>query len=193
LAQRLLDKLHSWVDLKKLIPNMILEGLCGYSFSCPDMIGGGMWTSFFDESILDQDIVVRSAQCHALMPMMQFSVAPWRILDAEHMEAVRKTVALRMKFTPLIMQLAREAAKTGIPIMRSLEFEFPNQGLEQIVDEFMLGSNVLVAPMLEKGNLRKVILPNGKWKSPDGKILKGGKTYELNVGLDQLLYFELEN
>jgi alpha-glucosidase len=57
----------------------------------------------------------------------------------------------------------------------------------------MLGSNVLVAPMLEKGNLRKVILPNGKWKSPDGKILKGGKTYELNVGLDQLLYFELEN
>ncbi len=190
LAQRLLDKEHTWVDLKKLIPNMILEGLCGYTFSCPDMIGGGMWTSFFDQAILDQDMVVRSAQCHALMPMMQFSVAPWRILDTVHLDAVRKAVALRMKFTPLIMQLARESAKTGAPIIRSLEFEFPGQGLERIVDEFMLGSKLLVAPMLEKGFIRKVTLPKGKWKDRDGKILIGGKTYEINVGIDQLLYFE---
>ncbi len=190
LVQRLHDKEHSWKDLNTLIPNMILEGLCGHTFSCPDMIGGGLFTSFLDESTLNQNLIVRSAQCHALMPMMQFSVAPWRILDKVHLDAVKKSVALRTKFTPLIMQLAHEAAKTGEPIMRSMEFVFPEQGFENIIDQFMLGDKLLVAPMLQETTSRTVILPKGKWKTADGKILQGGKTHQLNVNLDQLLYFE---
>ena len=81
LAQRLHDKSHNWQDVSKLIPDMLTEGLVGYTFSCPDMIGGGEYTSFLDLKNIDQLQVVRSAQIHALMPMMQFSVAPWRILD----------------------------------------------------------------------------------------------------------------
>ena len=81
LAQRLHDKGHSWDDLQKLIPQMVLEGLSGYPFSCPDMIGGGLLSTFQDNSKINQELVVRSAQCHALMPMMQFSVAPWRVLN----------------------------------------------------------------------------------------------------------------
>lgn len=151
---------------------MILEGLSGYSFSCPDMIGGGEWTSFLDESILDQDLIVRSAQLHALMPMMQFSVAPWRVLDSVHLNAVKAAVALRASFTPLIMQLAHEAATTGEPIVKSMEYEFPSQGFETVIDEFMLGDNLLVAPMLEKGKeFRNVKLPNGKWKTSGGIVL----------------------
>ncbi len=191
LAQRLQDKAHSWGDLKKLIPNMILEGLCGYPFSCPDMIGGGEWTSFLDPSTLDQDLVVRSAQCHALMPMMQFSVAPWRILDSTHFAAVKKAVKLRESFTPLIMQLVRKAVKTGEPVMNCMEYVFPGEGFEVTRDQFMLGRTILVAPMLEKGKtVRSVKLPAGKWKTPQGKTLKGGKTYEIPVALDQLPYFE---
>jgi Glycosyl hydrolases family 31 len=76
LVERLRDKNHSWNDLRKLVPNMLLEGLMGYPFSCPDMIGGGEYKSFQTSSTIDQELVVRSAQCHALMPMMQFSVAP---------------------------------------------------------------------------------------------------------------------
>lgn len=41
LAERLRDKNHSWVDLQKLIPDILMAGLMGYNFSCPDMIGGG--------------------------------------------------------------------------------------------------------------------------------------------------------
>lgn len=41
LAQRLNDKDHSWNHLQMLIPQMLVEGIMGYSFSCPDMIGGG--------------------------------------------------------------------------------------------------------------------------------------------------------
>ena len=194
LAQRLQDKSHSWVDLQKLIPNMILEGLSGYPFSCPDMIGGGEWTSFLDESILDQELIVRSAQLHALMPMMQFSVAPWRVLDSVHLNAVKAAVALRTKYTPLIMQLTHKAATTGEPIVKSMEYEFPAQGFETVIDQFMLGDYILVAPMLEKGKAsRNVKLPAGKWKASDGTVLKGGKTYNLKAALDQLLYFEKIN
>jgi alpha-glucosidase len=47
------------------------------------LIGGGEARSFSDAAKFDPELVVRSAQVHALMPMMQFSVAPWRVLNAE--------------------------------------------------------------------------------------------------------------
>jgi alpha-glucosidase (family GH31 glycosyl hydrolase) len=191
LAQRLHDKGHSWEDLNKLVPHMLTEGLVGYTFSCPDMIGGGEWLAFRNRTSLDEDLVVRSAQCHALMPMMQFSAAPWRVLDKAHFDAVKKSIEMRTKFTPLIMSLMRESARTGEPIMKNLEFVFPNQGLEQVKDQFMMGSNLLVAPMVEKGTGdRRVVLPKGKWKADDGKIYEGGNTITVNVPLDRLPYFE---
>lgn len=191
LAQRLQDKSHTWNDLQKLIPNMIVEGLSGYTFSCPDLIGGGEWTSFLDEKKLDRELVVRSAQCHALMPMMQFSVAPWRILTKEQLDAVKQAVALRAKFTPLIMTLAQNSAKSGEPIIKSMEYVFPNQGFADVKDQFMLGDQLLVAPMLEKGkSSRTVVLPAGKWQSDDGKLYKGGKEYTIEVPINRLPHFE---
>jgi alpha-glucosidase (family GH31 glycosyl hydrolase) len=189
LAQRLHDKRHDWSDLQKLIPHMLTEGLVGYTFSCPDMIGGGAWTSFLDNAKIDQDLVVRSAQCHALMPMMQFSVAPWRILDKAHHDAIKKSVELRKKYTPLIMQLVDESAKTGGPIIKYMEYVFPNQGFENVKDQYMLGDKVLVAPVQNKGNERSVVLPKGKWKADDEQVFEGGKTIKVNVPIDRLPYF----
>lgn len=191
LAERIADKNHSWEDLQKLIPQLAAQGLEGYAFTCPDMIGGGDFASFLNRTTLDQDLVVRSAQCHALMPMMQFSVAPWRVLDAAHLAAIKKTVALRQHKTSIIMQLAAHAAKTGEPIMRHMEYVFPRQGFADVKDQFMLGNFILVAPMLEKGKTsRKVLLPKGRWRADDGKIVKGPATIEVNVPLDRLPYFE---
>src|SRR6185503_19094196 len=76
LAQRLRDKDHTWNALRSLIPGIITQGLLGYAFTCPDLIGGGQWTAFDDPAKLEPELIVRSAQVHALMPMMQFSVAP---------------------------------------------------------------------------------------------------------------------
>ncbi|MEI7502657.1 MAG: glycoside hydrolase family 31 protein [Paludibacter sp.] len=192
LAQRLRDKKHNWEDLRSLVPNMLIENLVGYTFSCPDLIGGGDFISFFDGAKIDQDLIVRSAQCHALMPMMQFSAAPWRVLDSVHFAAVKKTVNLRMKLTPEILKLADNSAKTGEPIMYSLELLYPNQGFERISNQFLLGKDLIVAPMLKKGETtRSVILPKGKWLADDGKIYKGGKTYQIDVPLDRLPYFKL--
>jgi alpha-glucosidase (family GH31 glycosyl hydrolase) len=194
IVQRLCDKAHTWEDVQKLIPDMTLSGLVGYSFCCPDMIGGGSLGTFGEEGSKDlqPDLVVRSAQIHALMPMMQFSVAPWRILKGEHLAAVKKAVITRMKFTPLIMLLAKEAAKSGEPIVKSMEYVFPNQGYTQCINQFMLGDKILVTPITEKGQTsRKVLLPKGKWKADDGKIYKGGAEIIIQVPLDRLPYFEL--
>ncbi len=191
LAERLRDKFHTWEDLQKLIPHITVSGLLGYAFTCPDMIGGGDYSSFMDVSSdkLDQELIVRSAQCHVMMPMMQFSVAPWRVLDEKHHAAIKKTVELRQKFVPEIMKLAENAAKTGEPIVRNMEYEFPGQGFENCRDQFMLGSNILVAPMLAKGNQRTVSFPRGTWIDAKGKKHKGGKTVNLNVPLDELLWY----
>lgn len=81
LVQRLGDKKYSWDGVASLVPSMIAAGLLGYSYACPDMIGGGEYSSFqgIDASGFDQTLIVRSCQIHSMMPMMQFSVAPWRI------------------------------------------------------------------------------------------------------------------
>lgn len=189
LAERLHDKNHSWDHLNMLIPQMLVEGIMGYPFSCPDLIGGGQYTSFLDGAIIDQELIVRSAQCHALMPMMQFSVAPWRILDETHLTAVKESIDLRQQFKDVILELAKAAAKTGEPIMRPMEYNFPQQGFAQIHDQFMLGDNILVAPVLENGaRSREVKLPKGKWKTPSGKTIRGGKSLEFEVALNELLY-----
>jgi alpha-glucosidase (family GH31 glycosyl hydrolase) len=190
LAQRLLDKAHSWKELQMLIPDMIVEGLVGYTFSCPDMIGGGLLSTFEDGTKINQDLIVRSAQCSALMPMMQFSVAPWRILDKAHLEAVKKAIAYRAKFTQTIMKLAKESTATGEPILKNMEYVFPNQGFAEVVDQFMLGDNILVAPVVTEINIRKVALPAGTWKADDGKEYVGGKSITIEAAIDRLPYFE---
>jgi alpha-glucosidase (family GH31 glycosyl hydrolase) len=191
LVERLSDKAHSWTDLKKLVPDMILEGLMGYSFSCPDMIGGGEFTSFLRGSIIDQELIVRSAQCQALMPMMQFSVAPWRVLDEIHLNAVLKAVKLREDHKSYILSLVRQSAKTGEPIVRSMEYVFPHQGYDRVNDQFMLGDSILVAPVLEKGMCRReVILPTGSWKSCRGESYQGPAKLSLAVAEDELCYLE---
>ena len=191
LAERLRDKDHSWSDLRKLVPNMLLEGLMGYPFCCPDMIGGGEYKSFQTSATIDQELVVRSAQCHALMPMMQFSVAPWRVLDPAHLKAVLKAVKVREKHRSYILRLARQSALSGEPMMRSLEYAFPHQGYERINSQFLLGDRILVAPVLDKNARdRAVVLPPGAWRGFDGKRYAGPARVTLPVRVDELCYFE---
>lgn len=188
-VQRLHDKAHSWEDLAKLVPEMLAEGLMGYGFSCPDMVGGGDFQTFLSGEI-DQEIIVRSAQVHALMPMMQFSLAPWRVLSDENYAAVRKAVDLRNSFMPYIESLYHRAAEEGEPIVAPLEYYFPHEGLAAVKDQFMLGDRILVAPMLNPGTSRNVLLPSGAWKADDGNIYEGGRSITIIVPVDRLPYFE---
>lgn len=191
LVERLRDKQHTWADLQKLIPDITVAGLLGYQFTCPDMIGGGEFGSFRDTKTLDETLIVRSAQCSALMPMMQFSVAPWRVLNKTNLDIVKQAVALRMKYTPYIMQLAKQAAQAGEPIVRSLEYQFPNQGFAEEKGEFMLGNKYLIAPVLTKDGQKTIRLPKGKWRDDQGKTFKGPQVITATVPLNRLPVYEL--
>lgn len=190
IAERLRDKAHSWSDLQKLVPNVLAAGLLGYQFICPDMIGGGEFGSFIGLAKYDQDLVVRSAECSALMPMMQFSVAPWRILDSAHFSAVKNAVQLRLKYTPYIMQTVSASAKSGEPVVRNLEYVYPGQGFSVIKDQFMLGDRLMVAPIVDKSNARVVVFPKGKWRGQNGKIFRGPMKAEISAPIGGLAAFD---
>lgn len=192
LVERLGDKEYSWNAVKLLVPDMVAAGLLGYAYTCPDMIGGGSFTSFLNisDDKFDQTLIVRSAQVHALMPMMQFSVAPWRILSPQNLAIVRNMARLHEKMGNYILHCARESSHSGEPIVRAMEYAFPNEGFAACNDQFMLGERYLVAPVVTPENSRTVRLPKGKWKDEQGKIHKGGQTIRLTVPLERLPYFE---
>ncbi|MEG1934768.1 MAG: glycoside hydrolase family 31 protein [Rikenellaceae bacterium] len=192
LVQRLGDKDKSWNALNLLIPEMLNAGLIGYSYTCPDMIGGGQFSAYLniDQTKIDQELIVRSAQVHAFMPMMQFSVAPWRILDDEHLKCCHIAAELHENLKHYIIEMANHSASTGEPIVRSMEYQFPGEGFSECMDQFMLGDKYLVAPILSKGGRRTVALPAGKWEDDMGVTYKGGKSVEIEASIDRIPYFQ---
>jgi alpha-glucosidase len=192
LGQRLNDKAHTWKDLQTLIPNTIAQQLMGYTFTCPDLIGGGLLSSFAPGKTIDQQLIVRSAQCHALMPMMQFSAAPWRVLDSAHAQAVHKAVLLRQQYIPAIMEVLRQSAATGEPALRPLEYNYPQQGYAGVQDQFLMGDKLMVAPVVTSSNTRTVLIPKGKWRFR-GKIIQGPLKQTIEAAPDELPVYEKIN
>lgn len=192
--QRLRDKGHEWEGkegLASLIPDGLLQGLMGYWYNCPDMIGGGLDDSFGKPDFeLDQELFVRYAQCSALFPIMQFSLAPWKALDEEHFQYCMDVVRLRERLGPEILKLAQETAVSGEPITRHMAYVFPNEGYEKINDQFMLGNEILVAPVIKKGaDSRVIVFPKGTWQGDDGSIVEGKCTKEVSAPLSRLPWY----
>lgn len=143
---------------------------------------------------LDEELFVRHAEIACLLPTMQFSAAPWRVLSPENFDLIKKSVQLRNEYLPLILQLVENARLTGEPIARFMDYVFPNQGLENINDQFMLGNQILVAPILLKDATdRWVRLPKGIWKDRYGHILEGGVTAVLSPTEGEPIVLELQS
>ncbi len=188
---RLQDKPYSWKGVGELLPCMINSSMLGHLYVCPDMIGGGDFATFteVDKSNIDQELIVRSCQIHAMMPMMQFSVAPWRVLDTDKLEICRSAAQLHADLGEFFLAEARKAAATNEPIVRPMDYSFPGEGFDSCVDQYMLGDTYLVAPMTTQGTSRSVKLPKGTWKDEQGRKYKGGKTYTIEVPLSRIPYF----
>jgi alpha-glucosidase (family GH31 glycosyl hydrolase) len=183
LVQRLRDKDPTWsrIDgLNSLIPHGLSEGLIGYQFFCPDIIGGGLDSSFFgpDAKGIDPELFIRWTEASALMPMMQYSYAPWR-MDGKSVAICRKYSKLHEDLGEYIYGLAVKASLDGSPIVRPLFFRNPeDERTYAISDQFLLGDRFLVAPVLEKGaSSRCIYLPQGTWLDFwSGEIHSGGQT-----------------
>lgn len=157
------------------------------------MIGGGSWKYFLPGAPFDPELFIRSAQVHALCPMMQISASPWRVLDTEHQRMFRDVVTLRQKFAPKFVELAKRAARDGEPIMRNLEYNYPGAGYAGVLDEFMMGTDLIVAPVLTKGaDSRRVKLPPGNWRGDDGTLVTGPAEVTIMAPLGRLPHFTKE-
>lgn len=191
--ERLRDKDHRWdgAGINTLIPCALTASLTGYPFLCPDMIGGGEWTYRYKPGFtVDEELFVRMAQVSALFPMMQFSWAPWKALSEENVRLCMEAARLHERMAGDILALARASMISGEPILRPLEYVCPHRGYEAVNDEFLLGDDILVAPVIRKGETeRKVLFPEGRWTDEDGNSYAGGTEQILNAPLTKLLWF----
>ena len=189
------DKAPKWSEMRRCVTDMIAAGQLGYPFVVADLVGGGTCGSnggkvhnveFKDEMFL------RHLEIQCLSPMIQFSGSPWRVLSPKAQNVVKKLLSIRERFAPKITALAAECGRTGIPMLRSMDFEFPGRGYELVLDQFMMGEDLLVAPVVDGGVTRRtVVIPEGTWRGDDNSIVIGPKTVEVSAPLDRLPYFEL--
>ena len=101
----------------------------------------------------------------------------------------RKYLELRYRMLPYIYSVVRECTKTGLPVMRALWLEYPEDPEAAMRgDEYLWGPNVLVAPVLEQGaTSRRVYLPKGDWFDfwTDERI-EGGREITRPVDLETI-------
>jgi hypothetical protein len=193
---RMMDKDSNWGyvnGLKTIIPDALTFGLLGYPFVLPDMIGGNAYKGALSgKTYPDRELYIRWVELNAFLPSLQFSITPW-LYDQEVINICEKMVNLHIKYSPTIISLAREATRTGAPIIRPLWWVAPNDPIAQTIDsEFLLGDDILVAPILDQGaTARDIYLPHGLWKDElSNRHLVGGMNYpNFQVNLAQLAYF----
>ena len=177
------------------MPGMLLQGLTGHPFGSPDMIGGGEYLSFQENSgeCFDAELFVRYCEIAALMPVMQFSAAPWRLLGKEDYEKVLAAMKVREKYLPVLLETVQYAYETAEPVVRHMEYVFPGQGMEKTMNQFMIGDKLLVAPVMQKGvTSRMVQLPRGMWKLEDRILESNGEEWSLNSEKGLLVLEKIE-
>ena len=117
-------------------------------------------------------------------------MAPWRVLSAENLAICRRAAALHTERGGEILALARASAKSGEPIVRSLEYAYPHRGYMDVADQFLLGPDVLVAPVVEKGaRQRRLVVPPGRWQGDDGTVVSGPTSVEIEAPLERLPWY----
>ena len=193
LVTRLNDRAHAWTGpgaQDTVIPQVVAAGLLGCPYVVADMVGGGLEVSFVGREI-DEKLFVRSAALQSLLPMMQFSLLPTRRLSPEGARLCRAFADLHVAFAPYILEQVRHAAKTGEPIVRPIEYEFPAQGFNRPLQQFMLGDRYLVAPVVAEDDSKAVELPRGRWRDDLGEEFDGPRTLRLaHVPLGRLPRYE---
>lgn len=194
--QTLRDKAPKWSEIRRCITDMIAAGQLGYPFVVADLIGGGTCgnsgSGVFGLN-WQTELFIRHMQVECLSPVMMFSGSPWRVLPPDAQQIVRDTLKLRERFSARIGAMALESGRTGLPILRSMDFEFPGRGYELVLDQFMMGEDLLVAPVIEGGvKTRKVVIPPGVWRADDGVVYTGPKVVTVEAPLHRLPHFVRE-
>jgi len=159
------DQNADFESIRRSIRGGLNLALAGFSYWTADVFGLSGKTT--------PEVHIRYAQWALLSPVARYFVRPEKIDDTRfpwsHNAQVevnfRKYAELRMRLLPYYNTLAHESHLTGIPIMRPLMLEFPEDArLRSVDDQVLLGEHLMICPVTEKGvKSRKIVLPKGDW------------------------------
>lgn len=146
-------------------------GLSGFSFWSHDL---GGFVSKSPEDLyrrwLPFGFLSSHTRAHGAPP-----TEPW-LISKDFTDAFRANAEMKYRLMPYVYAQAKDCSERGLPMVRALFVEFPHDaGAWLVEDEYMYGSQILVAPLLESGTERIVYLPKGKWIDyQTGKVYEGG-------------------
>jgi alpha-D-xyloside xylohydrolase len=144
-------------------------GLCGFSF-WSHFIGGFAYQSPDDlyRRWLAFGALTSHSRCHGSPP-----TEPWEYGE-KFTDDFRRIVELKYRLMPYVYAQARLASQEGHPMLRTLFFEYPEDPTSWFVeDQYLFGTDILVAPPMEDAPERNVYLPPGLWTD-----YQSGETYE---------------
>jgi alpha-D-xyloside xylohydrolase len=135
-------------------------GLCGFSFWSHDI--GGFVQQTPEELYrrwLPFGMLTSHSRAHGAPPK-----EPW-LYNAAFTDAFRKSVEMKYMLMPYVYAQAKACSEQGLPMLRALLVEFPHDaGAWNVEDEYMFGSDILVAPLFVANQTgRDVYLPEGNW------------------------------
>jgi alpha-D-xyloside xylohydrolase len=146
-------------------------GLSGFSFWSHD-IGGFIEKSPEDlyRRWLPFGMMTSHSRCHGTPPK-----EPWEY-SVEFMDYFRSAAELKYRLMPYVYAQAKACTEKGLPMVRALFVEYPDDpGAWQIENQYLFGSDLLVAPLFENVPERDVYLPGGQWIDyQTGKVYSKG-------------------
>jgi alpha-glucosidase len=184
------DNTSDWTSMRNAIATLLGMGLSGLPFVGVD-VGG------FAESP-SPELYTRWLQSAILYPFLRTHTTfgtpdqePWSY--GVQWEAYnRRAIELRYELLPEIYNVMHDTATTGLPAMRPLVLDYPDdQATWGVDDEYLFGSDLLVAPVLREGaTTRSFYLPAGRWVDmATGHTLVGGTTRSIPVTMDSIPLF----
>nr|XP_040019046.1 SITS-binding protein [Gasterosteus aculeatus aculeatus] len=180
------------MGLKGIIPSLLHHTLLGYNFLIPDAVGG----SLSGNLLTDEELFIRWLEIAAFLPVISFHTPPWIYNEDWVLNLTRAYIAKHQSdVVPLIEKYAEEWRATRSPIYRPMWWLSPSDPVTfTIDDQFLIGDEVLVAPVVEKGAVqRDIYLPDGgfQWQdSQNAQVFDGGTfLHDYPVPLEEVAVF----
>jgi alpha-glucosidase (family GH31 glycosyl hydrolase) len=191
------DQQRSW-DPERGLPSvleaMINGSLSGWPYWGPDIAG---FTTAPDDVTDERELWLRWLQLGALSPVMRDMLGSQRhavdaLTDHGTLTAFRAYARLHTALEPYLHRAARVAHRTGLPIIRPLFLEHPDDDATyDLDDQYLLGPDILVAPVLRSGaRSRMLYLPEGTWRHYwTGRRYDGGRWISVAAPVTQIPLF----
>ena len=190
------DQARQFEKLDDQLLAVVNSGLSGVPFMSFDMAGYAYnRTDYFSiGKEKESEIFARSVAFTAFLTQMQThgDVRHAYEMTEEVQGIYRNFTRLHRELIPYMQKYSRVACQTGMPPVRHLVLNYPTDAcVYDLIDEFMLGEALLVAPILtENTSMRDVYLPAGCWTNLlTGECVEGGKTVTVAANLGQIPVF----